>query len=110
LAQNGKSTVAIIGAGIGGVYLLADIGLSGHKVRLHDVNDAPLAAIRARGGIEVEKPTGEESAPLELATTDLTRAVDSADIIIVCTGGNHQATSIPESSQGRRYSKAGRQM
>jgi opine dehydrogenase len=92
LAQNGKSTVAIIGAGIGGVYLLADIGLSGHKVRLHDVDDAPLAAIRARGGIEVEKPTGEVSAPLELATTDLTRAVDGADIIIVCTGGNHQAT------------------
>jgi opine dehydrogenase len=61
-------------------------------VRLHDIGDAPLAELRARGGIEVEKPDGGGFAPIELATTDLAAAVDGADIIIVVTGGNHQAT------------------
>ena len=48
------ATCAIIGAGLGGVALLASMALRGYRVRLHDVNDARLAAIRARGGIDVE--------------------------------------------------------
>src|SRR5262245_22567002 len=83
------SAVAIIGAGIGGVYLVAELGLAGHRLRLHDLNDERLADIRARGGVEVE-PGG--FAPVERATTDLTEAVDSADIIIIVTGGNAQET------------------
>src|SRR5215468_10910246 len=34
--NNARPTVAIIGAGIGGVYLVAMLGLIGCKVRLHD--------------------------------------------------------------------------
>ena len=81
------STVAIIGAGIGGVYLVAELGLAGHRLRLHDLDDTRLAEIRAHGGVDVE-PGG--LAAIESATTELPAAVDGADVIIVVTGGNAQ--------------------
>src|SRR6516225_2048242 len=77
------STVAIVGAGIGGVYLLVELGLAGHRVRLHDLDDSRLAEIRAHGGVDVE-PGG--LAAVDAATTDLATAVDGADVIIVVTG------------------------
>src|SRR3954451_19862852 len=82
-------TVAIIGAGIGGVYVAADLGLRGCRLRLHDRDDARLAEIRARGGIDVEGDIPGFSA-IELVTPDLAPAVDGADIIVVCTGGTYQ--------------------
>ena len=82
-------TVAIIGAGPGGFRLVANLGLRGYRLRLNDIIDAKLAAIRARGGIEVEGTPGG-FAPLELATTDLRAAVDGAELIIVVSGGNTQ--------------------
>ena len=42
-------TVAIIGAGIGGIYLASQLGVAGFKLRLHDIDDARLADIRAFG-------------------------------------------------------------
>ena len=82
-------TVAIIGAGIGGVYLAATLGAAGCKLRLHDIDDTRLADVRARGGIEVE---GERDrfAAIERVTTDRVAAIDGADIIVVTTGGNYQ--------------------
>jgi 2-polyprenyl-6-methoxyphenol hydroxylase-like FAD-dependent oxidoreductase len=47
-------TVAIIGAGIGGIYLAAELGTAGYKLRLHDLDDARLADVRAFGGVDVE--------------------------------------------------------
>jgi opine dehydrogenase len=85
------AAVAIIGAGIGGVYLVAELGIAGHRLRLHDLDDARLADIRARGGVDVEGDPGRFAA-VEHATTDLRSAVDGADVIIVVTGGNAQAT------------------
>ena len=84
-------TVAIIGAGIGGIYLAAELGLAGFKLRLHDIDDARLADIRAFGGIDVEGERGGFAA-VERATSDLGSAVDDgADVVIVVTGGNAQA-------------------
>jgi opine dehydrogenase len=84
------ATVAIIGAGIGGVYLAGELGMLGCKLRLHDRDDSRLAEIRARGGIEVE---GERAgfAAIERVTTDPAAAVGGAEIIVIVTGGNHQA-------------------
>src|SRR5580704_4669850 len=84
------ATVAIVGAGIGGVYLAAELGMLGCRLRLHDLDDSRLAEIRARGGIEIE---GERAAfaAIERVTTDPAAAVDGADVIIIVTGGNHQA-------------------
>src|SRR5215208_2840599 len=83
------TTVAIIGAGIGGVYLAAELGLLGCKLRLHDRDDSRLADIRALGGIEVD---GERAgfAAIERVTVDPTAAVDGADIIVIVTGGTFQ--------------------
>ncbi len=84
-------TVAIIGAGIGGIYLAAELGIAGYKLRLHDLDDTRLADVRAFGGIDVEGDRGGFAA-VELATSDLRSAVDGADVVIVVTGGNAQAT------------------
>src|SRR5213592_3498995 len=84
------ATVAIIGAGIGGVYLAAELWMLGCRLRLHDLDDSRLADIRARGGIDIE---GERAgfAAIERVTTDPAATVEGADVIIIVTGGNHQA-------------------
>jgi opine dehydrogenase len=83
-------TVTIIGAGIGGLYLVAELGIAGFKLRLHDLDDSKLSEIRARGGVDVDGERGGFAA-VERATTDLPSAVEGADVIIVVTGGNAQA-------------------
>jgi opine dehydrogenase len=85
------ATVAIIGAGIGGVYLAAELGMLGCQLRVHDLDDSRLAAIRARGGIDVDGLNGGFAA-IERATTALAAAIDGAEIIIIVTGGNAQET------------------
>jgi 2-polyprenyl-6-methoxyphenol hydroxylase-like FAD-dependent oxidoreductase len=52
-------SVAIIGAGIGGLYLLAELGIAGFKLRLHDLDDSKLSEIRARSGVDVESESGD---------------------------------------------------
>ncbi len=89
MAQDNKPTVAIIGAGIGGVYLVAELGLTGARLRLHDIDASRLTDIGAHGGLDVE---GVGFAPIECATTELDAAVDGADLIIIVTGGNAQET------------------
>ncbi|HEU0218340.1 MAG TPA: NAD/NADP octopine/nopaline dehydrogenase family protein [Stellaceae bacterium] len=86
------TTVAIVGAGIGGVYLAAQLGTLGTKVRLTDLDDTRLADIRARGGVDVETGGKTSFSAIERVTTDLAAAVDGADVIAVCTGGTYQAS------------------
>jgi len=81
--------VAIIGAGIGGIYLAAELGSKGCWLRLHDIDEGRLVPIRERGGLDVEG-NSSEFVPIERITTDPTVAVDGADIIAVCTGGTYQ--------------------
>lgn len=81
------TTVAIVGAGIGGVYLAAELGTLGAKLRLTDRDISRLSDIRARGGLDVE-PGG--FAAIERVTTDLAAAADGAEVIAVCTGGTYQ--------------------
>lgn len=91
--SNRATTVAIIGAGIGGVYLAAHLGVAGFPLRLHDIDDSRLCDIRAMGGIDVEGDVEGDPggfAAVERVTTDLRPAVDGAAIVIVATGGNAQ--------------------
>ncbi len=83
-------TVAIIGAGIGGLYLVAELGIAGFKLRLHDIDDSRLSEIRARGGVDVEGEGGGFAA-VERVTSQLGSAIAGADLIVVVTGGNMQA-------------------
>lgn len=84
------TTVAIVGAGIGGVYLAAQLGRLGAQTRLCDRDDSRLADIRARGGIEIEADGQTSFSAIERVTTDLAAAVDGADVVAVCTGGTFQ--------------------
>jgi len=83
-------TVAIIGAGIGGLYLVAELGVAGFKLRLHDIDDSKLSEVRARGGVDVEGDRGGFGA-VDRATSDLASTGDGADVIIIVTGGSAQA-------------------
>jgi opine dehydrogenase len=83
------SAVAIIGAGIGGIYLAAELGRRGCRLRLHDIDDSRLAPIRARGGLDIEG-ADPGFAAIERVTTDPFAAIEGADIIAVCTGGTYQ--------------------
>jgi len=83
-------TVAIVGAGIGGVYLAAELGVLGCRLRLHDRDDGRLAPIRARGGLDVEENGRTSFAAIEAVTTDPAEAFAGADIVAVCTGGTYQ--------------------
>jgi opine dehydrogenase len=85
-----RNTCTIIGAGLGGIALAANLGLRGYRLRLHDRDAARLAGIRARGGLDVEGLL-QGFAPVELATPELAPAVDGADLIIVVTGSTHHA-------------------
>lgn len=84
------STVTVIGAGSGGFGLITNLGGAGCNVRLHGRNDERLAAIRERGGVDVENGP-RAFVPVEYAGTDLATAVKGADLIVLATGGNFQA-------------------
>ena len=87
--RSAAETVAIIGVVIGG-FIVAELGIAGFKLRLHDIDEAKLSEIGACGGVDVE---GERDgfAAVDRVTTDLPSALDGADAIIVVTGGNAQA-------------------
>ena len=88
--QTGKTTVTIIGAGLGGIALVANLGLLGYRLRLHDRDPARIANVRERGGLDVEG-LAKGFAPLELVTDKLAPAVEGADVIIVVTGSHFHA-------------------
>jgi hypothetical protein len=48
------TTVTIIGAGLGGIAVVANLGLLGYRLRLHDRDEARIARVRERGGLDVE--------------------------------------------------------
>ena len=39
-AMTTNGTVTVIGAGLGGIALIANLGLAGYRLRLHDRDDA----------------------------------------------------------------------
>src|SRR5947209_14404435 len=45
VTERSTETVAIIGAGVGGLYLVAELGIAGFKLRLHDIDDTRLSEI-----------------------------------------------------------------
>ena len=78
--------IAILGAGNGGQSTAARCGHAGHSVRLYDRFAEvvePLASLgRVRAGGAVE-----ETGPIEMATTDMGRAIEGADLILVSVPG-----------------------
>lgn len=84
-----KKTIAVVGAGMGGFLAVAHLGAQGHTMRLHDIDDGKLKALRERGGIDTEG-LGNGFARLDRIGTGLADIVDGSDIVIVVTGGHRQ--------------------
>ena len=82
-------SVAVMGAGNGGLAMAADLALAGHRVRLYNRGSERLAPVFARGGIELSKdgPAGENGEPVfvrpELVTTDPAAAIGGAQLLMV---------------------------
>ncbi len=80
------STVAVIGAGNGGLAVAGHFGLRGHEVRLMDVNPAALEPIAQVGLIHLSgKISG--AAKIRSVTADLGEAVRGAELIMVVVPG-----------------------
>lgn len=88
--MNNSKTIGVIGAGIGGLFAVAYLGAVGHKMRLHDIDEAKLADVKAAGRMEIEG-IGEGVALVDHVGIDLNGTVDGAEVILVCTGGHRQA-------------------
>jgi len=75
----------VIGAGNGGRAMAAHLSLMGFPVTLYNRTAEHVAAIRTRGGIELESPVGDPQgfAPLALVTSDIARAVTAGQIIMI---------------------------
>lgn len=75
----------VIGAGHGGKGMAAHLALMGFPVRLYNRTFEHIAAIRARGGIELTSFEGGPHGfgPIELATADMAEALREAQIVMV---------------------------
>jgi len=75
---------AIIGGGNGGQSVAGHLGIMGFRVRLFDIVPSTIDAINMQGGIHVEGEI-EGFGQLELASTNLDKVVNGADIVMVIT-------------------------
>ena len=76
-------TIAVLGAGNGGLAAAADLTLRGHEVRLFTRSPETLDPIIARGGIQLEGLAGNGFAAVPIATNKLVEAVEGADLIML---------------------------
>lgn len=79
------ATVAVLGAGNGGLSSAADLALRGFDVRLYSRRPETLEAVAAAGGIELEGAAGEGFVPIPVITNDLAEAVTGADVVELVT-------------------------
>ena len=80
--MSNKTRWAIIGGGNGGQSLAGHLSIMGFPVRLYDIFEETVAAISEQGGIHVEGAV-EGFGKLEFATTDLGKALDGADVVMI---------------------------
>ncbi len=85
-----NKTVAIIGAGNGGITAAADLADRGFDVRLYQ-NEAfadGLQPMIDKGGVTLEEEGRSTFVPIPVITTDLKEAVDEADVIMLTVPGD----------------------
>lgn len=100
--MNGEiRTIAILGAGHGGFAAAADLTRRGFEVRLQARNAEHLAAVRARGGLDVEG-IHEGFVPLRHLTTRVAEAVQGADLVMLIVPSVAHAPYARELATGLR--------
>lgn len=87
MAVSKNDVWTIVGVGMGGKGLLAELGINGFRLRAFDKDDAQVAGIRAARGIHVDG-RAKNFGPVELATTDAKAALEGAKVILVSTNGD----------------------
>ena len=80
----------VIGAGMGGKGLVGQLGAEGFRLRLHDISEDMISAMRVSGGLHISGRSCD-FVPLELVTSDLGAALDGAKVILVSTYGTVHA-------------------
>lgn len=83
------STVAVLGAGNGGLSATVELSRAGHEVVLWNRNPDTVAPYRASGqvpypGVPYTGVLGSGQARPALVTTDLAEALDPAEAVVVC--------------------------
>ena len=75
----------IAGAGHGGKAMAAHLSLKGFEVNLYNSTPEDIAAIKARGGIELESYEGGPHGfgELNIVTSEIQEAIEAADVIMV---------------------------
>ena len=76
------TTVAVIGAGAGGLSSAVELSQGGHQVRLWTRN--PASVDRYRAGVAHVGVFGGGSATADLVTTDMAAALAGAEVVVVC--------------------------
>lgn len=79
--------IAIIGAGNGGTAIAGDLTLAGHECRLFEFEEWAdnATAVHEQGGIKVTGVAHTGFAKVRLATTDLSAAMNGAELVMVAT-------------------------
>jgi opine dehydrogenase len=79
--------IAVIGAGNGGTAIAGDLTLAGDECRLFEFEEwaGNVTAVNEKGGIKVTGVAHTGFAKVALATTDLSAAMDGAELIMVAT-------------------------
>lgn len=78
------STVAVLGAGGGGLSATAELSHAGHDVVLWNRNPATLARCIHSGRVHYRGVLGDGEVEPVLITTDLAKAVAEAEVVVVC--------------------------
>jgi opine dehydrogenase len=75
----------VTGAGHGGKAMAAHLALKGFQVNLYNRTQEHIAAIEARGGVELESYEGGPHGfgELSLVTSDIKDAIEEADVVMV---------------------------
>ena len=91
----GKSTrFTVVGAGHGGKAMAAHLSLKGFEVNLYNRTPEHIAAIKARGGIELESYDGGPHGfgELNIVTSEIEAAIEAADVVMVVVPSSAHAS------------------
>ncbi len=79
-----KPVFAILGAGHGGLAMAGHLAIMGYTVNLYNRSQERIWGVETRGGIQIESEFGLEGfGKVKVATSDIKKAVEGADIIMV---------------------------
>lgn len=77
------STVAVLGAGAGGLSAVVELTLAGHEVRLWNRRASTLEPYLAAGAVRYEGVLGEGVVTPALMTNELPEAIKGVDVLVV---------------------------